>query len=264
MAEKPACIRTLQPSDEKLVRFMIGKSIMEPLADANRRAVFHPLVISIWVALSSVMVQLLGWWPKPEYGWMTYLAPLPAFGSWGVAILFFLDWFNRPYFEDLLTLTLRKPDVGKIQEHYSLSPSSGFFILEYGGDFVGLIGIDASKESLQEKTIASMGERLDSKNKATSRIATIRHFHVEPPFRKAKIQNDLLKHALDHAFGASKTVQKVDGTDSPLVPYKTNCFKENGFGIEKTEGKLGLFGWALNLRTVDRATWEKAKKTRDS
>lgn len=110
MVEPKAIIRAYRPDDEKLVKFMLGLAAMEGLAVANRRgrpmsppqkspqidchaAAFHPLTLSLWVGLSCIMIQLLGWWPKPEYRWLGWLLPLPAFGCWGVPILFGIDWY---------------------------------------------------------------------------------------------------------------------------------------------------------------------------
>jgi len=109
MAESGARIRLYEASDEKLVKFTIGKAAMEGLAVANRSgarrqllmvgsklndhtAFFHPFTLSVWVALSSIMIQLLDWWPKPEYGILGYFPPFPAFGCWGAVMLYLIDW----------------------------------------------------------------------------------------------------------------------------------------------------------------------------
>lgn len=108
MAEAGARIRLYEASDEKLVKFTIGKAAMEGLAAANRSgtcrpffmmklnnfiACFHPFTLSLWVALSCIMIQLLDWWPKPEYGLLGYFPPLPAFGCWGAVMLYLIDWY---------------------------------------------------------------------------------------------------------------------------------------------------------------------------
>jgi hypothetical protein len=59
----------------------------------NPVAFFHPFTLSGWVALSCIMIQYLNWWPKPEYGFLGYLLPLPAFGCWGAVILYLMDWY---------------------------------------------------------------------------------------------------------------------------------------------------------------------------
>lgn len=111
MAEPKAIIRAYKTGDEKFVKFTLGLAAMEGLAIANRRgklkfprleekarlivvsAAFHPLTLSLWVGLSCVMIQLLDWWPKPEYHLLGHLSPLPAFACWGVPILFAIDWY---------------------------------------------------------------------------------------------------------------------------------------------------------------------------
>ena len=59
----------------------------------NFIACFHPLTLSLWVALSCIMIQLLDWWPKPEYGLLGYFPPFPAFGCWGAVMLYLIDWY---------------------------------------------------------------------------------------------------------------------------------------------------------------------------
>ena len=54
----------------------------------------NPVTISIWVLLSAIFVQYMKWWPaSAEYGWVSYLRPLPALASMAVPIMFFVDWY---------------------------------------------------------------------------------------------------------------------------------------------------------------------------
>ncbi|KAG0708903.1 hypothetical protein DFH29DRAFT_794715 [Suillus ampliporus] len=261
MVEADARIRLYEAPDDKLVKFSIGKASMEGLAVANRSAFFHPFTLSVWVALSSIMIQLLDWWPKPEYGPLGYFPPLPAFGCWGAVILYLIDWFNRPPFEDASLDLLRRPDVADIAKHYQRSPSSGFFILEYSGKFVGLIAIDASKDSQSQDTLMDKGKPSSSlraeKSKGTSSVATIRHFYIDEPYRTTGIQEDLLAHAVQHAFKADNAVKEIKVTTTSLIPYSQKCIRDAGFALEKPIGKLGIYGWKLDLVVLRRAHWEK-------
>jgi hypothetical protein len=111
MVEPSARIRAFETTDERPIQFMIGKANLGALAVANQRsqseflllnrsrlksqsilAYVHPLTISSWVALSCLFVQRMGWWPKPEHGYIGYLSPLPAFASMAVPIMFLIDW----------------------------------------------------------------------------------------------------------------------------------------------------------------------------
>ncbi|KAH7915808.1 hypothetical protein BJ138DRAFT_1122328 [Hygrophoropsis aurantiaca] len=249
MVEPSARIRPYRPSDEKLVKFILGKSTMEGLAVANQTAVFHPVTLSIWVALSCIMIQILDWWPKPQYGWLGNLAPLPAFGCWAMPVLYFIDWINRPFFDEAALNTLRRPDMVDIPIYYSRSPSSGFFILEYGDTFVGLIATDASEDSMSDKTVTTNNH---AASKATLRVATIRHFYVEEPFRKIKIQNDLLQHAIRHTFEGGTTVDSISATSSPLIEYIRISLQENGFQYDKTARHVGIYGWKVTKMVLKR------------
>lgn len=111
MVEPTARIRLYEPRDDKLVRFAIGKANLSCLAVANSTGMFlvdilfypllkfanvaytNPLVLSVWIGLSCIFVQFMGWWPRPEvHGLLSYLSPLPAFGSMAVPVMFMIDW----------------------------------------------------------------------------------------------------------------------------------------------------------------------------
>ncbi|KAJ6610050.1 hypothetical protein B0H10DRAFT_2166159 [Mycena sp. CBHHK59/15] len=250
MALPAASIRPFQKSDDTLARFMVAKANMESLAAANRRAYYHPLVISVWVGLSCVFTEYMRWWPDPQRSIVTYLSPVPAFASVLVPIMFLIDWLNRPYFETLTQNALRGADMKDISEYYSRSPASGFWILDYEDRFVGLIAIDASEDVTQKK----------SRKTTTSQTAAIRHFYVQEPYPASGVQDDLLSHAVNHCLNAkSAVVQRIKAADSPLVPYARKSLKDAGFVLEKNTERVGVFRWKLGMRTLERAVWEQRK-----
>ncbi|KAJ6503496.1 hypothetical protein C8R47DRAFT_1106320 [Mycena vitilis] len=242
-----ASIRPIQESDDKLVRFMVAKAKMEQLAAANRRsAYYNPLVIAPWVGLSSAFIEYMQWWPKSEFGIVGCLQPLVAFATVFVPIMFLIDWINRPFFERLTQEALRAPDMkSDIVSHYSRSPASGFWILEYGEKFVGLIAIDAS-----------------TSNSPTPETATIRHFYIQEPYPASGVQEDLLSHALNHCFTSKPmrfNIQQIKAADSPLVPYARKALKEAGFVLENNTETVGVFRWKLGMRTLGRDVWERKR-----
>lgn len=166
---------------------------------------------------------------------------------------------NRPFFEKLASDTLLRPDIPDIRSYYKRSPASGFWILEYGANFVGLIALDASIDSESDR-LASKETIAKAKKKGTSRIAKIRHFYVEEPYRVAGIQKDLLDHAVRHAFTSSSAVEVIKAADSPLLTYIRECLRSAGFQLQKHTDKVGVFGWKLGERTLEKADWEKAAK----
>jgi GNAT superfamily N-acetyltransferase len=259
MVESIARIRPFLLSDDKLVRFAIGQAIMESLAVANRRAYFHPLTIAVWLLVSSIFTEVMEWWPKSQYGILGYLSPLRAFASTAVPIMYLIDWLNRPFFEKHLQDALQKADVLDVSEYYSRSVSSGFWILEYGDRFVGLIALDASLDSTDDEPISveKLAARKRSKSKATSPTATIRHFFIDEPFRTSGIQNDLLAHAVQHAFDSDPALQQIRAQDSPLIPYARTALREAGFQLTRHTEKVGVFGWKLGMRVLESRDWKK-------
>jgi hypothetical protein len=114
MALPTAQIRPYATEDRKLTLFMISKSNFQGLAIANNKsmsfffvvavidtnevfqAYTHPVTIAIWLALSSVFIQYMSWWPSNDLGWLSYLKPFPAFASLAVPIMFAVDWYVMP------------------------------------------------------------------------------------------------------------------------------------------------------------------------
>jgi GNAT superfamily N-acetyltransferase len=108
--------------------------------------------------------------------------------------------------------------------YYTQSPASGFWIFEFGKNFVGLIALDAN----------------DAKD---TRRAFIRHFFVHEAYRKTGIQADILDHALKHAFNNSPTLESVVAVDTPaLVPYIHKCLKEAKFQPLTDHRSIGIMG----------------------
>ncbi|KAI0669948.1 hypothetical protein C8Q78DRAFT_1154555 [Trametes maxima] len=266
MVEPTARIRSVQTADEKLVRFIVGKSEMEPIAVANRKMYANPLVLALWVGLSSVFVQYMNWWPKPEeHGFMGYLSPIPAFGSLSFVFMFGIDWLNRWGFEDRSAHVLRRPDLIDIPAYYSRSPSSGFWILEYGDRFVGMIALDASLDAEADAQVELGTIKKDrtgqvKMSKGTAKIATIRHFYVDEPYRLVGMQDDLLEHALEHAFSADTKLEGVRAAESPLRRYIGDALRKHGFELEKKTERVGALRWQDSLRILNRSRWSRSSE----
>lgn len=160
---------------------------------------------------------------------------------------------------------MHRPDFADLQKYYARSPSSGIFILEYGSKFVGLIAIDASKDSQSDQALVKKTEKgyiLVDKTKnfyseGTSSVANIRHFYVEERFRKSNVQQDMLAFAARHVFTTTQDVKVLKASATPLLDYKYNCLRNLGFSVEKQAGKLGVLGWRIDAMSMERARWER-------
>jgi len=130
---------------------------------------------------------------------------------------------NRPEFEEHVQSILRRPDIRNVAHHYIKHKASGFWLLEYGDKFVGLLGLDEG---------------------------VIRHFYVEPVYRPSGVQQDLLDHAVKHAFANGAT--SVEAFECPLVPYHRQCLESAGFVPSGREKTLGLLRWAVDRHTLIR------------
>ncbi|KAI0067681.1 hypothetical protein BV25DRAFT_1846818 [Artomyces pyxidatus] len=259
-AQPSARIRRYIPDDEKQVRFMVGQAQMENLAYANNRAYFHPLTLAIWIAVSSVFAQILGSWPDPSHGFLGYLQVLPAFFTPMVPIMFFIDWKNRPTIEERAERVLREVDLLDMGAYYARSPASGFYILEYGDKIIGLIALDASKDSTNE--IPVTGKLSDAQReqllhgKGTSAVATIRHFFAEEAFRRTGIEEDLLEYAVRKAFEVGKEIKTIRAVASPLRPTVRDALRKAGFVEGDNIIKVGVMKEPLSWWMLQKSRWE--------
>lgn len=176
---------------------------------------------------------------------------------------------NRPSIEENTEKTLRRPDLYKIDQYYTRSPSSGLYLLTISDKIIGLIALDASKSSTSESSIApasaapSATERKQMlESKGTASIATIRHFFVEEPYRPAKPEDDLLKLAVRRAFEGDKTVDRVRALGGRLRPTVEESLRRNGFVPGEKEGTLGFFKWETRWYTLTKKAWEATEKAK--
>lgn len=168
---------------------------------------------------------------------------------------------------------MHRPDFVNLQKYYARSPSSGLFILEYADKFIGLVAIDASRDSESERGFVKKTEQghvlATDKIKnfyttGTSSVATIRHFFVEERFRKSNVQQDILAFAARHVFTTAQDVKVLKASATPLLDYKYNSLRELGFSVEKQVGKLGIFGWRVDAMSLERARWERNQSKESS
>lgn len=147
-----------------------------------------------------------------------------------------------------------------IEHYYTRSPSSGFWLLEFGPTFVGLISMDASHDALSSTVIGSalVNKKL---TKGTSSIAVIRHFYVTETYRRAGAQDDLLAFAVQHAFEKSPAVEKLRAIPSPFSPYLGDALRKAGFKVVERGAKIGLVASLPSLTyELSRAKWEENTK----
>jgi hypothetical protein len=166
---------------------------------------------------------------------------------------------NRPYFEESTKKILHHPDMIDIQAYYAQYKASGLWILEYDKKSIGIIAIDANPESE-----SNPDAKKRSKKPLSSSVAVIRHFYVDEPYRPTQIQDDLLRHAVKHAFSSDPTLDRIEARDSPLTRYAQQSLKSAGFRLEQHTETVGLFRWKLGTRVLERAEWKKSEEASET
>jgi len=151
-----------------------------------------------------------------------------------------LPRINRPYFEKRMQEVIKERDMYDPARYYSQSPASGFWIFEYDNKFIGFIALDANEAGRTQKGV-------------------IRHFYVEEAYRGTKIQEDLLNHALNHAFEDSPCLESIEAVDARgLTPYLNKCYRQAGFRLGLEHESVGLWGWWKYDRVIlQKKDWKK-------
>lgn len=146
-----------------------------------------------------------------------------------------------------------------ILKYYSRSPSSGFWLLELGQTFVGLLALDASPDALSTAPVEAVtGKKLP---KGTSTTAVIRHIYVAEAYRHVGAQNDLITFAIQHAFSKSSSVRKIRATPSPFASYLGDALRKAGFTVVDRGQKIGFVASRSTLTyELTRAKWEELQK----
>lgn len=158
---------------------------------------------------------------------------------------------------------MRRPDMRDIQAYYSLSPSSGFWLLELGRHVIGLIAIDASPDATSQAVIQDKQQVEGAMTNGTSPDAVVRHFFVEEQYRETKIQDDLLVHSLNEVFSVDldKRIRKVIADQSDLAPYVGRSLAEHGFrsameNYPSRHRKVGILNWTISPCALERQQWD--------
>jgi hypothetical protein len=241
-APKEATITPFTPNDDKVVKFIVGKTALEALAAANqkgasrapaaqgarwnadahsvlaprdarrlRRALVHPRRVPPPVAESTAW---LGRVPPSAAHLLRYGPPdhLPRGLVRGTitsskCALSLLRSIQRDAFEADAQARLKAPDVQALRATYG-APPSGLWLLRLGERFLGLVALDASA--------------------AASGTVHVRHLFADEQYRAAHAQDDLLEFALRRAF-AEKKIHAVRLSWDPLRSYVGDAAKRVGF-----------------------------------
>jgi GNAT superfamily N-acetyltransferase len=216
----------------------------------------------------------MGRGPINNYGLLGFLQPLPILAASAVPIMFFIDWWvgliqeniinliiirvNRPAFEKVANEVLRGPDMSDILGFYSKSPASRFLVLDYDKLPIGIIAIDASDTSRDTSgsEIRASSEGSEKLGREKTSIATIRHFYVDEAYRRSGVQEDLLRHAIRHAFNSDKAIQQIQVPYSSLLPYIPDCLGAAGFVSIGNPQEIGIFNWKFGMQALNREVWQ--------
>jgi hypothetical protein len=170
-------------SDLKVVQYLVGTSIMDPAAIANLTALYLPVTLFVWAALTHLFVtQFAGGWPTTanlfftaglfpaiEYAKenatgevLAMLKLAPTMVTPPILLLALFELRHRNRFEEEMKRAVGEEDMRDIEGYYGTTSEalakkktggrSGFWVLEFDGRIIGAFGLDGLKP----------GEGLDS------------------------------------------------------------------------------------------------------
>ncbi|KAF8687596.1 hypothetical protein RHS03_09964, partial [Rhizoctonia solani] len=203
-------IRPFHPKDSKEVHMLVGMSAMEQLAIANRKSYSHPLLISLWILSASVIIQVFHLWPSDsEQGWIGYLSPVPPIAGTAVPFLFAMDWLHRPQFEEMLQLRIKAfAKVALLSESKPGSAKPLLLVMEYKQTPIGCAAL------------------LPCDVQATRPCYRLAYFHVDSPYRRAGVGQDLLSYVIKDLAKINADIVAVTNS---LTPYVAECLRRVGF-----------------------------------
>jgi len=153
---------------------------------------------------------------------------------------------------------LRGEDMADLVAYYSRSPASGFYVLDYNGKALGLIGLDANVPA-----------QAGSKSKAKStETALVRHFFIEEPYRGTGIEEDLLEYAVSRAFTSKTPPQRIQMLVNDLQPYRKTAAKAANFhpvtvwdnSKGPKEWKAGIYQWQNTWLEINKDEWKSSEE----
>ncbi|ORY64634.1 hypothetical protein BCR35DRAFT_308739 [Leucosporidium creatinivorum] len=171
-APPPATIRPfLASTDLKIVRYLVGASVMEPSSLANQAALFKPLIVLLWAGLTHLLIVYVGrGWPTSVHnlfasvpkeplgdgGYMQtateWLSLTPLIVVAPIVLLALFEMRHRSMFEDKMSRAIGEEDMRDIEEYYAVGQrdgKQGFWVLEYDGRIIGAMGLDGRKPGQQ-------------------------------------------------------------------------------------------------------------------
>lgn len=138
----------------------------------------HPIVVTLWIAVSLAFIKLVGWTPTPgapasylmpvlvrvpvatHYTGMGLMIPCfrQAFFTCSMPLMSAAAYVHREPFSRRMRATLGAPDVAFLSEYYALDPAGGFWVYQYEGRIVALIGVDVVRPQRDLESLIELEE----------------------------------------------------------------------------------------------------------
>ncbi|GAA5983203.1 hypothetical protein JCM10908_000194 [Rhodotorula pacifica] len=209
----PAVIRPFNAkTDLKLVRYLVGAVVMEPSSLANQAALFKPVSLVAWLAVTHFLIirftsgypafvhdRLWPDNPKVFQAGAASLSPvweivtlLPVIVAPIIAILAAFEWRHRNLFEAEMRRTIGEEDMRDIAKYYGVENQGGarevgkeakkgdtprqrhgFWVLEFDNRMLGAVGLDGRKPGQPlESVVDQIDKPASSKKSETDESAS--------------------------------------------------------------------------------------------
>lgn len=208
--------------DFKLVRYLIGASILSKTGSANACLFWSNPLVYVWAITFSVYVPLRHIISATDETGVLKTAAiktmirLPVFVGPPLVLLVLLNWCHRIYFGSVMRKALFSEDVKHPGTYYGSSSTLGkrmggptIWVLEYDRRPLGVVAVtdDVGDDSTSISSAKKGKELLPSD--LGPRTIRIQHLATSLPFRRAGIDHELVSHAVNICLAQDHSVERV-------------------------------------------------------
>ncbi|GAA6028452.1 hypothetical protein JCM8097_007035 [Rhodosporidiobolus ruineniae] len=255
----PAVIRPFkQQTDLKLVRYLVGSSVMEPSSLANQHALFSPIGVVLTLALSHFLILRFGGYPaalhdlvssspkpfNPEANVLQtvsdFLILVPVLVGPPIALLALFEFRHRNLFEDEMRRAIGEEDLRDIKGYYAVEDVSSAKAKKGKAA--------AARKTEQDKPASTDGQQQQQRKGFW--VLEYDHRLIGAVALDGLKPGQKLDSAIDHvgAAAAAKAVKKEEA-GSLTVPTS-----EGEGESTATEAKEGDKGYSLRSRSAGKST----------
>ncbi|KAH9819062.1 hypothetical protein DFH28DRAFT_1122643 [Melampsora americana] len=254
----PASIRPYeQEKDFKLIRYLIGASILSRTGPGNVHLFWSNPLVYIWVIISSTYIPIKRMYFPQEVKEIEerdrfkemvieMVIRLPVFVGPPMVLLVLLNWCHRRYFNKIMKEVISMEDMKNPKSYYSDQTLQGkgigecsIWVLDFDGRQIGVIALEKDSIEGEELRKGSDLKRQEEMKKDFNQhfnsssddpAIRIRHLATSVSFRPAGIDLELLMFSIKRCFKEDLKIERMMINLIPILDdVQIKAIEEIGF-----------------------------------